>query len=71
MIDKLKELATHPAIEAITALILILVGLNHIMDPTGSMIASWIGGLPSIVYQFVGALVLGNAGIKAVGILNK
>lgn len=33
------------------------VGLNHVLNPANSLIATWVSGLPTLVYVVLGVVV--------------
>lgn len=58
--DTIEAIYDNPALAVVNALILALVGFNHVTDPANSLVAMLVGGLPEMVYQVAGVLVGGS-----------
>lgn len=58
--DRIKEVYDNPLLGVVNAVVLALVGFNHIVDPANSLVAGLVSGLPNMVYQVAGLLVGGS-----------
>lgn len=64
--DTIEMLYDNPALAIVNAVVLALVGFNHITNPGTSLVSGLVSGLPNMVYQFAGLLVGGSGVLQLV-----
>lgn len=65
-LDMVNDLAQSGGGMLLTGGVLTLVGVNHIQNPSGSLVAGLLPGLGNVVYQGAGVIV-GAAGLGQLG----